>query len=143
MLYRKQLNFHTKGRGTIDITDAVEAIVRSSKCENGLCHLFIQHTSASLIICEDTDLTVRKDLERFMQRFIPDGDEIFQHTAEGPDDMPAHLRAILTKTSLTIPVEDDRLFLGTWQGIYLWEHRLNTCLRRHVIVTIIGNTRGQ
>lgn len=138
MIYQKILDFRTKGRGTINITDSIDKIVRSSKYEQGLCHLFIQHTSASLIVCENVDPIVRKDLERFMARFVPDGDVIFQHTEEGPDDMPAHLRSILTQTSLILPIGNNKLALGKWQGIYLWEHRVNSKFCRRVIVTIFG-----
>lgn len=112
-------------------------MVQSASCHTGLCNVFIQHTSASLIVCENADPTVRKDLERFMARFIPDGDPIFKHTAEGADDMPAHLRTVLTQTSLSIPVHNYQLLLGTWQGIYLWEHRSGKFHRR-VIVTVHG-----
>ncbi|AAO90682.2 secondary thiamine-phosphate synthase enzyme YjbQ [Coxiella burnetii] len=139
MIYQKTLIFHTKARGTIDITDKVIDIVLSSECKKGLCHVFIQHTSASLIVCENADRTVRKDLERFMERFIQDGDKLFQHKVEGPDDMPAHLRTILTQTSLTVPIENNELALGTWQGIYLWEHRLGAHFRRRIMVTVMGS----
>ena len=97
--------------------------------------MFVQHTSASLIICENADPTVRSDLERFMARLAPDGDPIYDHTLEGPDDMPAHVRAILTKMDLVIPVSDGRCALGTWQGIYLYEHRHGGQQRR-VVVTV-------
>jgi len=137
IFYQKALEFRTKKRGTVDITDAIEDVVQSASCEVGLCNIFIQHTSASLILCENADSTVRKDLERFMERFIPDGDPIFKHTAEGPDDMPAHLRAVLTQPNLSIPIENHQLLLGTWQGIYLWEHRSGK-FRRRVIVTVYG-----
>ncbi len=140
MIYQKTVQFHTKGRGTIDITDSISDTVRRSHCEKGLCNVFIQHTSASLIICENADPVVRKDLERFMQRFIPDGDSIFKHNTEGPDDMPAHLRTVLTQTALTIPVDNNELALGTWQGIYLWEHRSGH-FKRHVIVSVFGKQR--
>lgn len=141
MLYQKTLQFDTKDRGTIDITDAVADVVDRSQCQTGLCHVFIQHTSASLIICENADPVVRKDLERFMERLVPDGDPIFQHKAEGPDDMPAHLRTILTQTSIIIPVCDSKLALGVWQGIYLWEHRKGH-FRRHIVITISGENHS-
>ena len=102
---------------------------------NGLCHVFVQHTSASLVICENADPTVRSDLERFMGRLAPDGDPIYDHTLEGPDDMPAHVRAVLTKMDLTVPVARGRCALGTWQGIYLYEHRLRPHSRK-VVVTV-------
>lgn len=137
MIFQKTLEFHTPGRGTIDITDAVEDVVKRSDCEMGLCQVFIQHTSASLIICEHSDPEVRKDLERMMSHLIPDGSAIFHHVAEGPDDMPSHARTILTQTHLTIPIKGNGLALGTWQGIYLWEHRQSRHHRK-IIVTIQG-----
>jgi secondary thiamine-phosphate synthase enzyme len=134
-MMQQVLTFQTTGRSIVDITAAIEAEVQNSHCEIGICHLFIQHTSASLIICENSDPQVRKDLERFMSQLVPDGTAIFQHTAEGPDDMPAHVRTVLTQTSLTIPIKNHRLALGQWQGIYLWEHR-HQGLQRQVVVTI-------
>jgi secondary thiamine-phosphate synthase enzyme len=101
----------------------------------GLCFVFVHHTSASLIVCENADPSVRRDLEQFAARLAPDGDPAFFHDAEGPDDMPAHIRSILTLTSLTIPVEKGRCDLGTWQGVFLWEHRTSPH-RRHITVTI-------
>lgn len=136
MTYQKTLIFHTQGRSIIDITDRVADCVQESERKNGLCHLFIQHTSASLIICENADPTVRKDLERFMSHFIPDGDPSFEHTAEGPDDMPAHLRTIFTQTGLTLPIQNNQLAMGVWQGIYLWEHR-TARFKRAVLMTVI------
>ena len=135
----KQHSFsiQTRGRGTYEITDEIQQAVRSSGIDTGLCHIFIQHTSASLVLCENADPTVRRDLEAFLSQLIPDGDPIFQHTQEGPDDMPAHLRSILTKMDLTLPVSHGRCALGTWQGVYLWEHRTQAH-RRHVIVTVQG-----
>lgn len=112
-MHRQHLQFTTNGRSITEITDAVQQAVSEADCQQGLCHLFIAHTSASLTICENADPQVRSDLERFMQRLIPDGDPLFKHTAEGPDDMPAHVRSILTQTSLTIPVENSQLLLGT------------------------------
>ncbi len=127
----------TGGRGTSDITSEVTRIVRAADVAAGLCNIFIHHTSASLIVCENADPSVRSDLERFARRLVPDGDPLFEHTAEGPDDMPAHVRAILTQTSLTLPVAGGRLALGTWQGVYLWEHRLRSH-RRQVTVSVLG-----
>lgn len=135
-----QESFHTethRGRGTYDITDRVAAVVRRSGADAGLCHVFIHHTSASLVLCENADPMVRRDLEAFMRRLVPDGDPLYDHTAEGPDDMPAHVRAILTKMDLTLPVSGGRPALGTWQGIYLWEHRTHPH-RRKVTVTVQG-----
>lgn len=131
------ISIKTKGRSTIDITNEVEKLVSRSGIDNGLCNLFLQHTSASLIVCENADPDVRTDLENFMQRMIRDGDVLFRHTAEGPDDMPAHIRNVLTSSSLTIPIAKGRCLLGTWQGIYLWEHRFNAHVR-NIIVTIQG-----
>lgn len=129
------LSIRTQGRSTIDVTNEVEQLVSRSNIRNGLCNLFIQHTSASLILCENADPDVRTDLENFMQQMVKDGDPLFRHTAEGPDDMPAHIRNILTSSSLTIPIANGRCLLGTWQGIYLWEHRLNAHVRK-IIVTL-------
>lgn len=129
------IDLDTRGRGTYDITAAVAEQVRVSGIDDGLCHLFIQHTSASLIVCENADPQVRADLEAFMSRLVPDGDRLFRHTQEGEDDMPAHVRSILTDCSLLIPVTAGRLCLGTWQGIYVWEHR-RAPHRRRVTVTV-------
>ncbi len=129
------LSIRTQGRSTIDVTNEVEQLVSRSNIRNGLCNLFIQHTSASLILCENADPDVRIDLENFMQQMVKDGDPLFRHTAEGPDDMPAHIRNVLTSSSLTIPIANGRCLLGTWQGIYLWEHRLNAHVRK-IIVTL-------
>ena len=131
------ISIRTQGRSTIDITQEVEELVARSSIEAGLCNLFIQHTSASLILCENADPDVRVDLENFMQQMVKDGDSLFRHTAEGPDDMPAHIRNVLTSSSLTIPIADGKCLLGTWQGIYLWEHRLNTHVRK-IVVTVQG-----
>ena len=129
------ISIKTQGRSTIDITHEVEKLVARSRIEIGLCNLFIQHTSASLILCENADPDVRSDLESFMQQIVKDGDPLFMHTAEGSDDMPAHIRNVLTNASLTIPIANGRCLLGTWQGIYLWEHRLNSHVR-NIIVSI-------
>ncbi len=129
------LSIRTQGRGTIDVTNEVEQLVSRSNIKDGLCNLFIQHTSASLILCENADPDVRVDLENFMQQMVKDGDPLFRHTAEGPDDMPAHIRSVLTSSSLTIPIADGKCLLGTWQGVYLWEHRLNAHVRK-IIVTV-------
>jgi len=129
------ISIQTQGRGTVDVTNEVEQLVSQSNIKDGLCNLFIQHTSASLILCENADPDVRVDLENFMQQIVKDGDSLFRHTAEGPDDMPAHIRSVLTSSSLTIPIANGRCLLGTWQGIYLWEHRLNAHARK-IIVTI-------
>lgn len=119
----EQLQVATSGRGIVDITAQVQAVVARTGLRSGLCHLFIHHTSASLLITENADPEVHRDLERFMARLVPDGDPLFKHDDEGPDDMPAHVRSLLTQVSLTIPVRHARCDLGTWQGIYVWEHR--------------------
>jgi secondary thiamine-phosphate synthase enzyme len=130
-----QFNVPTRGRGTYNITRTIDDHIRESEVETGLCHIFVHHTSASLILCENADPDVRVDLETFMARLVPDGDPMFIHTAEGPDDMPAHVRSIITQNSLSIPVSNGRSALGTWQGIYLWEHR-TTGHHRNITVTI-------
>lgn len=132
------LGVATDGRGFTDLTRRIEELVASAGVGTGLCHLFILHTSASLILCENADPDVRRDLEAWMQRAVPDGDPLFRHTAEGPDDMPAHVRAVLTGSALSLPVSDGTLALGTWQGIYLWEHRAEGSARR-VVVTVQGD----
>ncbi|MGB5200475.1 MAG: secondary thiamine-phosphate synthase enzyme YjbQ [Sedimenticolaceae bacterium] len=137
MTHQDIIQQSTRGRGTYDITPQVRDVVRSAGVQTGLCHLFLQHTSASLILCENADPTVRSDLERFLARLVPDGDPIYEHSLEGPDDMPAHVRAILTKVEMTLPVSQGRCALGTWQGIYLYEHRHHAHTRR-VIVTVRG-----
>jgi secondary thiamine-phosphate synthase enzyme len=137
VIAQSEICIDTKGRGTYDFTRDVQDVVRESGVRTGLCHLFIRHTSASMMLCENADPAVRRDLETFMARHVPDGDPMFTHTAEGPDDMPAHVRSILTQSDLSIPVRDGRCVLGTWQGVYLWEHRTAPHVRR-VIVTVQG-----
>ena len=133
MTHQEIIEQRTRGRGTYDITAQVQGIVRNAAVQTGLCHLFVQHTSASLIICENADPSVRSDLEHFLSRLVPDGDAIYDHTMEGPDDMPAHVRSILTKMDMTVPVRRGSCALGTWQGIYLYEHRHRPHSRRIVI----------
>jgi secondary thiamine-phosphate synthase enzyme len=137
MIHQQQFTVTTRGRGTYDITREVQQIVQHSGIQIGLCQVFLHHTSASLILCENADPTVRADLERFMVRIAPDGDPLFQHADEGPDDMPAHIRSILTNMDLSVPVTGGCCALGTWQGIYLWEHRSHGH-RRQVSLTILG-----
>jgi secondary thiamine-phosphate synthase enzyme len=134
---QKSLNFRTRGRGTTDITAQVAQAVREAGIESGLCNVFLRHTSASLILCENAAPAVREDLETILSRLAPDGDPAYRHDDEGPDDMAAHARAVLTSNSLQIPVADGRLLLGTWQGIYLWEHR-HAPQARSVVVTVLG-----
>ena len=138
MWVQTKITLPNSGRGTYDITADVQSEVAKSGIGYGLAHIFIHHTSASLIICENADPSVRTDLEAYMSRAVPDGDPLFKHTQEGPDDMSAHVRSILTQTALTIPVTDAALTLGTWQGIYLWEHRHGSHTRT-VTVTVQGD----
>lgn len=126
MTTQEILSIKTPGRGLINITSLVSDIISKSSINTGLCNIFLHHTSASLTICENDDPAVLRDLEAFMQRLIPDGDKLCTHIIEGPDDMPAHIRTILTQSSLTIPITDQKLALGTWQGVFLWEHRLQS-----------------
>jgi secondary thiamine-phosphate synthase enzyme len=127
------LEVRTSGKGLHEITARVQEAVAESGLLEGLCTLMIQHTSASLTIQENADPSARRDLESWMERHVPEGDPHFTHTAEGPDDMPSHIRAALTATTLSIPVVNGRLALGTWQGIYLWEHRRRGHVRRCVL----------
>ena len=131
------LTIETRGRGFEMITSQVANIVARSGVKNGLCNVFIRHTSASVLITENADSSVRRDLERFMQRIAPDGSADYEHDTEGPDDMPAHIRTVLAGSTLTVPVIEGRLALGTWQGIYLWEHRTSRHTRE-VIVSVLG-----
>jgi secondary thiamine-phosphate synthase enzyme len=137
VIEQQTLEYRTRGRGTTDITADVERLVHSSGVQKGLCVLFLQHTSASLILCENAAPAVRQDLETIIARLAPDGDPAYRHDDEGPDDMAAHARSVLTSNSLTIPVVRGRLALGTWQGIYLWEHR-TAPHQRSLVVTIQG-----
>lgn len=136
-VYRDDVSLETPRRGTYELTTQLARIVRESGIREGLATVWVHHTSASLIICENADPSVRRDLEAFMARLAPDGDRLFTHDAEGPDDMPAHVRSVLTQTSIGIPVADGAPVLGTWQGLYLWEHRTSPH-RRRVSVTVIG-----
>lgn len=137
LIQQEHFSVSTPGRGTTDITGKIRDIVFGAGVRLGLCQVFLQHTSASLIFCENADPTVRRDLEAFLQRLVPDGDALFSHDAEGPDDMPAHIRTILTQSSLSIPISSSKLLLGPWQGIYLCEHRASPH-RRKVTVTLLG-----
>ncbi len=134
---KAKLTVETRGRGTYDITARVQEAVAASGVEDGLCTIFVHHTSASVIVCENADPSVRVDLDAFFARLVPDGDRLFTHTAEGPDDMSAHVRSILTQTSLGVPIDGGRCDLGTWQGIYLYEHRAAPH-RRRVSVVVTG-----
>lgn len=136
-MQRSELRISTEGRGTVELTDRLQRAVAATDLVRGLCHLFVHHTSASLLITENADPTVRRDLEAWLARAVPDGDRLFAHTAEGPDDMPAHVRSALLATSLTIPIEGRRLDLGTWQGVFLYEHRRAPHVRR-VTVSVVA-----
>lgn len=137
MVLQEQINIRTPGRGTTNITQKIADVVAAAHVETGICHVFVHHTSASLMLCENADPTVRHDMETFMQRLVPDGDPMFDHVDEGPDDMPAHVRTVLTHSELTIPVTRGRCALGTWQGVYLWEHRTRGHSRQ-LTVTVYG-----
>ena len=137
MVFQKILRIATTGRGSYLITDELQEVVQQSGILTGLAHIFLHHTSASLMLCENADMEVRSDLERFMSRLVPDGDPLFSHTDEGPDDMPAHVRTILTHSDLTLPVTAGLCGLGTWQGVFLWEHRKQGHSRK-ITVTVRG-----
>ena len=127
------IEIHTRGKGLFEITDTVQGVVRASGLDQGLCTVMVQHTSASLTIQENVDPSARRDLELWLERLVPEGDPDFAHVHEGPDDMPSHIKAALTSTTLSIPIERGALALGTWQGIYLWEHRRRGSVRRCVV----------
>jgi secondary thiamine-phosphate synthase enzyme len=138
MVFQNTLAVQTRGRGTTDVTDAVQETVAESGIRQGICVVFLQHTSASLLLCENADPDVRRDLETILSRLAPDGDPSYRHDTEGDDDMAAHARAMLTANSLTIPVADGALALGTWQGVFLWEHRTAPHTRQ-LAITVMGN----
>jgi len=129
----RALSIKVPGKGLHEITGQVHAVISGSGVREGLCTLFLQHTSASLVIQENADPAARRDLERWLERLVPEGDPLYTHTEEGPDDMPAHIKAALTATSLSIPLLDGALGLGRWQGIYLWEHRRYPS-HRHLLI---------
>ena len=131
----KRLSVRAPGQGLHEFTREVAEVVRASGVQEGLCTVFLQHTSASLTIQENADPSARRDLESWLNRLVPERDPLYTHTAEGPDDMPSHIKAALTATSLSIPILDGKLGLGTWQGIYLWEHR-HYAGTRHVLVHV-------
>lgn len=136
-MHQDTLEIPTRGRGTVEVTAGVGTIVKASGVKTGIAQVFVHHTSASLLITENADPAVHRDLERVLARLAPDGDPAFEHDAEGPDDMPAHARAMLTAVALSIPVSEGRLALGTWQGVYLYEHRTRPH-RRRLTVTVLG-----
>lgn len=135
---QSRLQLKTPGRGLVPLTDWLAATVAESGVQTGLCHVYLRHTSAGLIISENADPAVGRDLERWMARAVVDGDPLFEHDEEGPDDMPAHIRTMLAGAQLSIPVGGGRLLLGTWQGVYLWEHR-HRGHTREIVVTVIGD----
>jgi secondary thiamine-phosphate synthase enzyme len=135
---QKTLEFRSRGRGTTDIAAEIQQVVAASGIATGVCHVFLQHTSASLMLCENADPDVRRDLETLLARLAPDGDPAYVHDTEGPDDMAAHARSVLTSNSITIPVSAGKLMLGTWQGLYLYEHR-HAGHARSVVVTVMGD----
>jgi secondary thiamine-phosphate synthase enzyme len=129
----RHITVETSGQGMREITREVEKIVRAEGIQEGLCTLFLRHTSASLVIQENADPTAKRDLERWLNRLVPEGDAFYSHDAEGPDDMPSHIKAALTASSLSIPISRGKLVLGAWQGIYLWEHRRRGAARELVL----------
>jgi len=129
----REFEIKISGQGLHEITAQVSTVVRESEVQEGLCTVFVRHTSASLTIQENADPSARRDLESWLRRLVPENDPLYTHTAEGPDDMPSHIKAALTSTSLGIPILEGRLALGTWQGIYLWEHRSRPHTRRIVV----------
>jgi secondary thiamine-phosphate synthase enzyme len=129
----EHIEIRTRGKGLHQITDQVQAAVRASGLQEGLCTVMIRHTSASLVIQENADPSAARDLEDWLERHVPENDPHFTHTVEGPDDMPSHIKAALTSTTLSIPIVDGGLALGTWQGIYVWEHRRRGSVRRCVV----------
>ena len=137
MAEQYRLAFTTRGRGSTEITDDVATIVAKAAVDTGIAHIFVRHTSCGLAITENADATVRRDLETLMQRWAPDGDPAYRHDLEGDDDMAAHARSLLTGLELTVPFANRKLLLGTWQGIYLFEHRSHGH-HREIVVTLIG-----
>ena len=129
----RRLTVETTGQGLREITREVQMAVTEGKLAEGLCTLFVRHTSASLVIQENADPTAKRDLERWLNRLVPEGDAFYSHDAEGPDDMPSHIKAALTGSCLSIPISKGKLVLGTWQGIYLWEHRRSGSPRELVL----------
>lgn len=137
MIEQQTITVQTEGRATIDITREVEQILTAASIQTGLCHVFVHHTSASLIITENADSNVRRDLENYIAKLVQDGDPAYLHDQEGPDDMAAHIRSVLTQTEISIPITSRRLGLGTWQGLFLWEHRYQAH-RRKITITLTG-----
>lgn len=136
-VHNEPFSVRTKGKGTYEITNQVDEIVARSKIATGTMTVFVQHTSCSLVIMENADPTARHDLEKFFDRLVPENASYFEHDSEGPDDMPSHIRMVLTRSSEVIPVANSRMQLGTWQGIFLFEHR-RAAHTRKIVVTVIG-----
>ncbi len=137
MAFHKLLEFCTRGRGTLEVTAELADAISASGIETGMAHVFVQHTSCSVMITENADPSVRRDLETLAGRWAPDGDSAYRHNREGDDDMAAHARNVITGSSVSVPFAQGKLLLGTWQGIYLWEHRTDPQVRR-VVFTVIG-----
>ena len=135
--HQQSFDVKTSGRGTTEVTAAVARMISASGIDTGIAHVFVQHTSCSLMITENADPSVRRDLDLLATRWAPDGDPKYRHNTEGDDDMAAHARAVLTGSSVTVPVGGGELLLGTWQGIYLWEHR-TVPHTRSIVVTVVG-----
>jgi secondary thiamine-phosphate synthase enzyme len=136
-IYHDQLEVRSHGKGLYEMTDDVQSKIDKSRVRNGTVTVFVQHTSCSIVIMENADPTARRDLEKFFDRLVPENADYFTHDAEGDDDMPSHIRMVLTRTSETVPVMDGKMQLGTWQGVFLFEHR-RASHRRNVLITIMG-----
>jgi secondary thiamine-phosphate synthase enzyme len=139
-VYNAEFVIRTKGKGTYEVTEKVAELVRASQVRTGLVNVFLRHTSASLLIFENADSSARRDLEKFLERLVPEDATYFSHTMEGADDMPSHIRMALTRTSESIPIADGQLRLGTWQGLFLYEHRAEGS-ERTLVVSVIGTTK--
>ena len=137
MVSHSTIRIRTRGKGTLEITDAVARAITHSGIRDGIATVFVRHTSASLVIMENADPSARRDLETFFDKLVPESTPWFSHTLEGPDDMPSHIRMALTRTSETIPIHDGRMILGTWQGIFLFEHR-SVPHQREIVITLMG-----
>ncbi len=137
MVFQETITLPGRGAGLHEFTEKLAALVARSRVSTGVAHVFCQHTSASLVIMENADPSARRDLEAWLDRLVPENDPHFIHTLEGPDDMPSHIKMALTRTSETVPIGEGRLLLGTWQGVYLWEHRTAPHPRR-IVVTVLG-----
>ena len=138
MVSHSTIRIRTRGKGTLEITDEVSRAIANSNIQDGIVTVFVRHTSASLVIMENADPSARRDLEMFFEKLVPENTPWFVHTLEGPDDMPSHIRMALTRTSETIPIQSGRMALGTWQGIFLFEHR-SAPHQREVIITVMGD----